>query len=117
MLRTIFIMVMFFHSVTPFCYGVYAVVNCLCIPFTSQKLLNSFYVNSLPRSTRKARIGVFVSFSTQILNLLKASKTYDFSVKKKTHVFLLKSSIKVNKYHFLLLEMGLIGPQMLACNN
>ena len=95
----------------------YAAVNCLCLPFTSKRLLNSFDGNSHTRSIRKDGIRVFVSFSTQILNLLKASKTYDFSVKKKTHVFLLKSSVKVSKYCFLLLEMGLIGLQMSSCNN
>lgn len=48
MLWTIFIMVLFFRSATPFCCGLYAAVNCLFIPFSLQKWLNSWYVNSPP---------------------------------------------------------------------
>ena len=63
-LRTIFIIVLFFRSVSPFCRGVFVAVSCLCIPFTSQKLVNSCDVNSPPRSVRKALINEFISFST-----------------------------------------------------
>jgi cellobiose-specific phosphotransferase system component IIB len=46
---------------------------------------------------------------------MKALKVSNFAAKKKTHVFLLKLSVKVSKYRFWLLEIGLIGPQISAC--
>ena len=42
-LRTMFIIVRFFRSATPFCCGVYAAVSCLCIPCLKQSIGVSMY--------------------------------------------------------------------------
>lgn len=50
------------------------------------------------------------SFSTKLLNFLNVDRASDFSDKKNTHVFLVRSSMKVIKYFFLLFDYGVTGP-------
>ena len=83
-----FMIVLFLLFATPFCCGIYATVNCLLIPFSLQKSVNSCDVNSPPLSVRRHFMNVPVSFSTWLLKVL-----------------------------YLLLEMGVIGLHTLACTN
>lgn len=53
---TIFILVQFLHSATPFCYGVKAVVSCRLIPFSTQNLMNLFEMNSPPMYVHKQHV-------------------------------------------------------------
>ncbi|KAF5197308.1 hypothetical protein FRX31_013105 [Thalictrum thalictroides] len=114
-LLTILRIVRFFRSDTPFCCGVYEAVSCLRMPCSSQKLSNSFEQYSPPRSVRRVLIFLPVSFSTSALKLLNAPKASDFSCKKCTHAFLLKSSINETKYFLLPFDIGLSGPHISEC--
>lgn len=121
--RTMLITVQFFLLAMSFCCGVYAVVNCLLMPFSLQNSSNSCELNSPPLSAHKHLTNNPVSFSTILLKHLKECKASYFSAKKYTHVFLLKSSIKHKMYLFLLLDVGVIATnvcmnklQLLSCS-
>ena len=49
-------------------------------------------------------------FSTDALNSMNLSKTSDFLFRKKTQVYLEKSSMKVSTYHETLMDVVGMGP-------
>ena len=59
-------MVLFFLSETPFCCGLYGVVNSLLIPKSMHNSLNQFDANSLPLSDRKVLIFFSVWFLIKV---------------------------------------------------
>ena len=74
-------MVRFFHSATPFCWGLYGVLNPLLIPDYLQNSLNSSKVNSPPLSHHRFLIFLYVQFSTKDLYSLNWLKTSLFPLK------------------------------------
>ena len=111
------IMVPFFPSTTPFCYGVYGAVSCFLIPLLSQKLLNALEVNSPPQSL--LTLLIFTSFSAlgMDLNFLNCFRAFDFSLSRATHIHLKKSSTIKKKYLFPPKVCGFTGPHMDICIN
>ena len=70
--------ILFFLSVTPFCCGLYGVVNSLLIHESLHNSLNSFDVHSPPLSDRKVLIFFSVWFYTRTLNSLNFLNTSSF---------------------------------------
>ena len=84
--------VLFFLFATPFCCGLYGVVNSLLILKYLHNSWNSFDVNSLPLSDQKVFISMW--FSIKALNSLNLMNTSSLFFMKYIHVFLEKSSMK-----------------------
>lgn len=93
---TMFMIVVFFLSTTSFCWGVYLVVSWCWILCCSKKFLQARY--SWPLSILSTLILHPLCFFANALNILKVSQDSDLCFKKKTQVFLLKSSMKAIKY-------------------
>ena len=74
-LLTISMMVRFFLSATPFCCGVYLVVNCLCVSFSLQKRRNYFEIYSPPLSLLRTLIYFPLYFSIRSLKSQNFSNT------------------------------------------
>ena len=70
--------ILFFLSMTPFCWGVLAAKNYIFIPFSSQNYMNYFDMNSPPLSNFKHWILESISFSTISLNILKFLNASNF---------------------------------------
>jgi hypothetical protein len=86
--------VLFILSTTPFCFGVYGLVFMCVIPHYLQNHSKFFPHNSPPFPFLITLIFLFVWFSTRDLSSLKFSKNSDFFLRKYSHVFLEKSSMK-----------------------
>ena len=84
---------LFWHSTTPFCWGVPGIVYSLLIPCLSQNYLKSLNRNSPPLSERISFNFLHVWFSANSLNFLNFSNASYFSLRKATHVSLEKSSM------------------------
>jgi hypothetical protein len=89
-------------------------------PFHSEKvrslLLATYgcheYCNSFQRPLSLLRLSILWSlFSTKALKVLKAFRVWLLSLKKYSHVFLVKSSMKVRRYLLIVLEVVGMGPQ------
>jgi len=89
---------LFIRYATPFCCGVYAVVNCLLIPSCWHKLSNSSLVYSLLLSVLKHLILFSDSSSTRALKVLKTASTSAFLLIGYTQHLLEKSYINDTKY-------------------
>jgi len=57
-----------FLSHTPFCCGVYATVNCLLMPWSSQNSANVWELYSTPRPVRRTFIALLVSLQQVLYN-------------------------------------------------
>ena len=110
MLLAISMMVLFFLSATPFCCGVYRVVNCLCIPYSLQNFRNSFEIYSPPLSVLNTFMCSPLWFSTSALKFWNFSKTSLLFLRKYIQVFLVKSSMNVKKYRLPANDGACIGP-------
>ena len=87
------IIVIFFLSTTPFCCGLYGVVNSLLIPESLHNSLNSFdveNVNSPPLYDQKVLILFSMWFLIKVLNSLNLLNNSTLFFKKYIHVFLEK---------------------------
>lgn len=87
------------------------------MPTDLHNSLNSFELNSPPRSVLKQIMNAHISFSTLTLKFLNEIKTSDFSCRKYTQVFRVKSSMKLRKHLFPPCDAGLIGPHISECIN
>ena len=88
------IIVRFFHFATPFCWGLYGVLNSLLIPDSLQSSLNSSKVNSPSLYDHRVLIFLSVWFSTKALYSLNLQKTSLFPFKKYFQLLREKTSIK-----------------------
>lgn len=108
MQRTISIIVQFFLSTNPFCWGVYLATNWCLIPACLKKLSPAKYF--IPRSIWRVFIQCPFYFSTLALNS-KVSIISDLCFKKWTYVFWLKSSMKIIVYLYPRFEGTSSSPQ------
>jgi hypothetical protein len=81
------IMVLFLHSATPFCCGMWAMVSCCNIPAFLQYVINSWERNSPPQLDLRFRICFLVSFSTLVLNSLNSNRLPSFVLRSKPKIF------------------------------
>ena len=113
---TMFMIVRFLRSATPFCWGVKAVVSYLLIPCALQNSLNAIELYSPPLSVLRHLMNNPVCFSTNTLNALNWWNVSDFSSTKYIHVFLEKSSIKLIKYPIWLSDGSIQRSEWINCN-
>ena len=87
------ISVLFLLSATPFYYGVLEALNCLSIPFSSQKLSRSLFLDSVPLSDVMTFTFRLAWFYILVMNDLSRPLVSSFVLRKYTQVNLVKSSI------------------------
>ena len=103
-------MILFFLSITPFCWGVIGVENSWVVPALMQKDSNWEFLNSLSRSLRIWSTFNPFSFCTLLYNDLMWWGASDFDCSKMTQVNLVKLLTTTMMYFFPLRDSVLVGP-------
>lgn len=115
MLIAISIMVRFACSAIPFCWSLYKVDVCFSILWSFKKCWSPLKMYSPLLSNWISSILCFDYVSIRVLNSLNFLNTSFLDFNIYTHIFLIKSSMKVIKYLAPLMDMVLIEPHTFEC--